>query len=107
MAAFLIVRAGQAILYLQGKLSPRQEELYEKAAKGAMAETSALSTAIMESLDGVRVVKIENREGYEEARVAEVIRRRERHLVKGANARAWAAPTTELVTSWIMAAVIA
>ena len=78
-----------------------------KAAKGAMAETSALSTAIMESLDGVRVVKIENREGYEEGRVAEVIRRRERHLVKGANARAWAAPTTELVTSWIMAAVIA
>jgi len=78
-----------------------------KAAKGAMAETSALSTAIMEGLDGVRVVKIENREAYEEARVAEVIRRRERHLVKGANARAWAAPTTELVTSWIMAAVIA
>ena len=36
-----------------------------------MAETSALSTAIMESLDGVRVVKIENRENYEETRVAE------------------------------------
>ncbi|THD58884.1 ABC transporter ATP-binding protein [Phenylobacterium sp.] len=76
-----------------------------KAAKGAMAETSALSTAIMESLDGVRVVKIENREAYEEARVAEVIRRRERHLVKGSNARALAAPITELVTSWILAAV--
>jgi subfamily B ATP-binding cassette protein MsbA len=76
-----------------------------KAAKGAMAETSALSTAIMESLDGVRVVKIENREAYEEARVAEVIRRRERHLVKGSNARALAAPVTELVTSWILAAV--
>ena len=38
-----------------------------------MAETSALSTAIMESLDGVRVVKIENREAYEEGRVAEVV----------------------------------
>jgi subfamily B ATP-binding cassette protein MsbA len=35
-----------------------------------MAETSALSTALMESLDGVRVVKLENREAYEEARVA-------------------------------------
>jgi subfamily B ATP-binding cassette protein MsbA len=37
-----------------------------KAAQGAMAETSALSTAVMESLDGVKIVKIENREAYEE-----------------------------------------
>jgi ATP-binding cassette, subfamily B, bacterial MsbA len=44
-----------------------------KAARGAMVETSALSTAIMESLDGVRVVKLENREAYEEVRVAEVV----------------------------------
>jgi subfamily B ATP-binding cassette protein MsbA len=78
-----------------------------KAAKGAMVETSALSTAIMESLDGVRVVKIENREAFEEARVAEVVRRRERHLVKGANARARAAPATELLMTLIMAIVFA
>ena len=78
-----------------------------KAAKGAMAETSALSTAIMESLDGVRVVKIENRESYEEARVAKVVQRRQKHLVKGANARARAAPATELVMTLITAAVIA
>ncbi|MDD3838871.1 MAG: ABC transporter ATP-binding protein, partial [Phenylobacterium sp.] len=78
-----------------------------KAAKGAMAETSALSTAIMESLDGVRVVKIENREAHEEARVAEVVRRRQRHLVKGANARATAAPTTELIMTLITAGVLA
>ena len=77
-----------------------------KAAKGAMAETSALSTAIMESLDGVRVVKLENREAYEEARVAEVVRRRQLHLVKGADARARAAPATELLMTLIMAAVI-
>ena len=63
-----------------------------KAAKGAMVETSALSTAIMESLDGVRVVKLENREAYEEDRVAEVVRRRQGHLTKGANARALASP---------------
>jgi subfamily B ATP-binding cassette protein MsbA len=37
-----------------------------KAAKGAMSETSNLSTAIMESLDGVKIVKMENREAYEE-----------------------------------------
>jgi subfamily B ATP-binding cassette protein MsbA len=78
-----------------------------KAAKGAMAETSALSTAIMESLDGVRVVKLENREAYEEARVGEVVRRRQQHLIKGANARARAAPATELLMTLIMALVIA
>jgi subfamily B ATP-binding cassette protein MsbA len=78
-----------------------------KAAKGAMAETSALSTAIMESLDGVRVVKIENREAFEEARVAEVVARRQGHLLKGANARARAAPATETVMMLITAAVIA
>jgi ATP-binding cassette, subfamily B, bacterial MsbA len=78
-----------------------------KAARGAMVETSALSTAIMESLDGVRVVKLENREAYEEARVAEVVQRRQRHLTKGANARSRAAPATELVMTLITAAVIA
>jgi subfamily B ATP-binding cassette protein MsbA len=78
-----------------------------KAAKGAMAETSALSTAIMESLDGVRVVKIENREAYEEERVAQVVARRQRHLVKGANARAMAAPVTETLMTLITAAVLA
>ena len=78
-----------------------------KAARGAMAETSALSTAIMESLDGVRVVKIENREAFEEARVAEVVARRQAHLVKGANARAAAAPATETLMTLIVAAVMA
>jgi subfamily B ATP-binding cassette protein MsbA len=77
-----------------------------KAAKGAMAETSALSTAIMESLDGVRIVKIENREDYEERRVAEVVERRQTHLIKGANARAFAAPSTELVMTLLTAVVL-
>jgi ATP-binding cassette, subfamily B, bacterial MsbA len=78
-----------------------------KAARGAMAETSALSTAIMESLDGVRIVKIENRETYEEGRVAEVVKRRQAHLIKGANARAFAAPSTELLMTLITAVVLA
>jgi subfamily B ATP-binding cassette protein MsbA len=78
-----------------------------KAAKGAMAETSALSTAIMESLDGVRIVKIENREAYEEQRVAQVVQRRQTHLIKGANARAFAAPSTELVMTLLTAGVLA
>ena len=78
-----------------------------KAAKGAMAETSALSSAIMESLDGVRIVKIENRESYEEDRVDQVVRRRQGHLTKGANARAYAAPATDLLMTLITASVIA
>jgi ATP-binding cassette, subfamily B, bacterial MsbA len=78
-----------------------------KAAKGAMNETSALSTAIMESLDGVKIVKIENREAFEEQRVSAVIERRQTHLIKGANARAAAAPVTEAVMTWVTAGVIA
>ncbi|HWA62648.1 MAG TPA: ABC transporter transmembrane domain-containing protein [Caulobacteraceae bacterium] len=78
-----------------------------KATQGAMAETSALSTAVMESLDGIKIVKIENREAYEEARVAAVIRRRQAHLIRNANARATAAPASETVTTIMTAAVLA
>ena len=77
-----------------------------KAATGAMNETSNLSTAVMESLDGVKVVKIDNRETFEEARVGAVINRRQRFIIKGANARAAAAPAAETLTTIITAAVI-
>ncbi|HEX8569624.1 MAG TPA: ABC transporter transmembrane domain-containing protein [Caulobacteraceae bacterium] len=78
-----------------------------KAARGAMNETSALSTAVMESLDGVKIVKVENREAFEEGRVASVVERRQRHVIKGANARAAAAPVTEGLSALVIAAVIA
>ncbi len=90
-----------------GVIMRRFSRRTSKAARGAMAETSALSTAIMESLDGVRIVKIENREAYEESRVGEVVQRRQVHLIKGANARAYAAPATELLMMLITATVIA
>jgi len=90
-----------------GMIMRRFSKRTSKAAKGAMAQTSALSTAIMESLDGVRIVKIENREAYEEARVAEVVERRQTFLVKGSNARAFAAPATELLMTLITAGVFA
>jgi subfamily B ATP-binding cassette protein MsbA len=92
---------------IAGVIMRRFSKRTTKAAKGAMAETSALSSAIMESLDGVRVVKLENREAYEEARVAEVVGRRQKHLTKGANARARAAPATELLMTLIVAIVFA
>ena len=79
----------------------------KKAAQGAMSETSALSTAVMESLDGIKIVKMENREAFEEGRVAEVVGRREAHLIKGANARSTAAPATEAVMTLLTAGIIA
>ncbi len=78
-----------------------------KAAQGAMAETSSLSTAVMESLDGVKIVKIANQEAAEEARVGEVINRRQRFLIKGANARSMAAPATEVLTAFLLAGLLA
>ena len=56
-----------------------------KATTGALVETSNLSTALMENLDGVRLIKIENREAAEEARVGEVVARRQRHVIKSAD----------------------
>jgi subfamily B ATP-binding cassette protein MsbA len=78
-----------------------------KAASGAMQATGALSTAIMEGLDGVRVVKMENREAYEEARVGLVIAERQRHIISGDNARAAAAPVSETLMTFVVAGVLA
>lgn len=103
MLSLILIGAAPVASWIMRRFSKRTT----KAAKGAMAETSALSSAIMESLDGVRVVKLENREAYEEARVAEVVRRRQSHLTKGANARARAAPATELLMTLIVAIVFA
>ena len=103
MLSIVLIAAAPVSTWIMRRFARRTT----KAAQGAMAETSALSTAIMENLDGVRVVKLENREAFEEARVAEVVRRRQHHLTKGANARARAAPATELLMTLITAAVIA
>ena len=102
LSLILLVAAPVALMVMR-----RFSKQTHKSTRGAMAETSALSTAIMESLDGVKIVKIENREAYEEARVAEVVRRRQDHLVKGSNARAAAAPATEALMTLITAVVLA
>ncbi len=78
-----------------------------RAAKGAMEESSSLTSAVMESLDGVRVVKMENKEAFEEARVAEVIARRQKHIIAGADARATAAPVSELMVTLMLVIVVA
>ena len=78
-----------------------------RAATGAMEATGALSTAIMEGLDGVRVVKMENREAFEEGRVAKVIARRQRHMISGDNARALATPASDALAMVVVALVLA
>ncbi|MDV6332986.1 ABC transporter ATP-binding protein [Asticcacaulis sp. 201] len=79
----------------------------QRAAQGAMGETSNLSTAVMESLDGVKIIKIANQEVQEEARVGEVISRRQTFLIKAANARSMAAPATEVLTAVLLAGILA
>jgi subfamily B ATP-binding cassette protein MsbA len=78
-----------------------------KAAHGAMHESSSLTAAVLESLDGVRVVKMENKEAFEEQRVADAIARRQKHIIAGADARAMAAPVSEMMVMVMIAAVIA
>jgi subfamily B ATP-binding cassette protein MsbA len=77
-----------------------------KATRGVMAESSSLTTAVMESLAGVRVVKMENKEAFEEARVGEAIARRQRHLIANADAHAMAAPVSEIMVTLMIAAVV-
>lgn len=99
----VVLLAGPVIGAVMGKYL----KTTRKAAQGAMAETSSLSTAVMESLDGVKIVKIANQEAAEEARVGEVINRRQRFLIKGANARSMAAPATEVLTAFLLAGLLA
>jgi subfamily B ATP-binding cassette protein MsbA len=102
LAGVALIGAPLAVLVMR-----RYAKRTRKATKGAMAETSNLSTAVMESLDGVKIVKIENREADEETRVRAVVDRRQRHVIRGANAKAFATPTTEAVTMIIVAGVLA
>jgi subfamily B ATP-binding cassette protein MsbA len=99
----VVLLAGPVIGAVMGKYL----KATRKAAQGAMAETSTLSTAVMESLDGVKIVKIANQEAAEEMRVGEVINRRQRFLIKGANARSMAAPATEVLTAFLLAGLLA
>ncbi|NBB50748.1 ATP-binding cassette domain-containing protein [Rhizobium sp. CRIBSB] len=100
----LIVLLGVPIItYVLRRFSKRTR----KATTGAMRETENLSTALMENLDGVRLIKLENREAAEEARVGDVVGRRQRHVIKSADSRAFAGPFSNLVAMLVVAAVMA
>ncbi len=100
----LIVLLGAPLIAL---VISRFGKRMRKATTGAMVETSNLSTALMENLDGVRLIKIENREAAEETRVGEVVARRQRHVIKSADSRAFAGPLSNLVAMIVVAAVMA
>jgi subfamily B ATP-binding cassette protein MsbA len=102
MAAASMVGAPVVILVMR-----RFAKRTSKATRGAMAETANLSTAVMESLDGVKIVKIENREADEEARVRQVVDRRQGFLIKGANAKAFSTPSMETISMVVVAGVLA
>jgi subfamily B ATP-binding cassette protein MsbA len=102
LSLLVLIAAPVIALFLGGFLRRATQ-----AVKGAMAATGALSTAIMEGLDGVRVVKMENREAYEEGRVAAVIAERQRHILSFDNARAIAAPVSETLMMIVVAGVLA
>jgi subfamily B ATP-binding cassette protein MsbA len=103
-------RLGLAVLLIGpvvGVVQRRYGRMTSQASRGAMAATAALSTLMMESLDGVRVVKMENREAFEEARMAAAVRERQRHIISGDNARATAAPVSEMLLMTVAALVLA
>ena len=77
------------------------------AANSAMDETAILSTAILESLDGVKVIKLENREAAERERVGKVIARRQHFLIKSSDAKNLVLPASELIMTLLVAAVLA
>ena len=79
----------------------------KKAATKAMNETAGFSTAVMEGIDGVKIVKIDNREAYETDRVKAAIGRRQTHIIKGANIGASLAPTLEVVGAFALGGAIA
>jgi len=102
LGMFVVVVAPLAMLVLR-----RYARRGANAARGAMQATSSLSTALMEGLDGIRVVKMENREAYEIARVAAVVDERQGHILRGDNARAVAAPASETLMMCVVAAILA
>jgi subfamily B ATP-binding cassette protein MsbA len=91
---------------LLGILMERFTRWSKAAAIGAMKETSSLSTAIMEGIDGVKVVKIDNREDFEQARVAAAVDRRQAHIIRGANIGAASSPVVEMMMAAILSSVL-
>jgi len=99
----LVLLVGPLVAWVLRDFSKRAN----RAMRGASDGAAALTTVVLESLAGVRVVKMEGREDFERDRVAQVIAERRKHIISGADTKAAAAPTSEFLTMILIAAVIA
>jgi len=77
-----------------------------KAAVRSMASTGDLATLLSETLDGKRVIKAYRMEDHAVARADHIVTERMKFLMKGANARAAATPSAEVLAGIGIAAVI-
>jgi subfamily B ATP-binding cassette protein MsbA len=99
----LVLLVGPVVAWVLRDFSKRAN----KAMRGASDGAAALTTVVLESLAGVRVVKMEGREDFERDRMARVIAERRKHIISGADTKAAAAPTSEFLTMLLVAGVIA
>jgi subfamily B ATP-binding cassette protein MsbA len=77
-----------------------------KGQTGSMDANAALASAILESLDGIRVVKMEGREDFEKGQVAQVLAERRKMMLALSDAQSTAAPVSEVLTMLMVAVVI-
>ncbi|MFN9355505.1 MAG: ABC transporter ATP-binding protein [Alphaproteobacteria bacterium] len=77
-----------------------------KAAERSMASTGDLATLLSETLDGKRVIKAYRMEDHAVGRADHIVTERMKFLMKGANARAAATPSAEVLAGIGIAAVI-
>jgi subfamily B ATP-binding cassette protein MsbA len=74
--------------------------------KSSMDVNAVMVTQVLESLDGVRVVKMEGREDFERGRLAHVLEVRKKIMLSFMDAMAAAAPISEIMTMVMVAMVI-
>ncbi len=89
--------------YAARKLGKRMR----KASTNTMKETGELSTVLMETLDGRRVVKAYGLEDNATERTENRIARRLKFLIKGVRARAMSVPLADFLGGLTVAAVVA
>jgi subfamily B ATP-binding cassette protein MsbA len=74
--------------------------------KSSMDINAVMVTQVLESLDGVRVVKMEGREDFEKGRLAHVLELRKRAMLAFMDAMGAAAPISEIMVMLMVALVI-
>lgn len=77
-----------------------------RAARAQLQGAADLSAALLDRMDGVRAVKLAGREAHEIMRIGTYVATREQALVRGADARAAAAPFTDAIAGLAIALVL-